>query len=526
MLGLALAMTAGQKPAALPKNVIVIRSGDTIAIRTAWTASHDLIQKMSLNIAGTDSRNDAVMWTASGTGTIAKATANDAVIAASFVTTYMNPDDDNAPFYTQGGYIGGNHGQSRMKIVTAAGHGKTTSDLGSIWADSAGTPKQFVLVKVVSDSVLWFLGTNAGTAQNWNFNQTLTGPTLTHVSGASNTGSVTIGSQVAGQMWPGTRNTLKAVLLNGSRPVTDDGVYECAFVDVVHQYEILDSHVLLNYIMDNPGVAVDWKHSSVTAAYTVSHRYRYHENGSISDKGSFTTVIAAPINAGGYIGGMQARVITPPASGTQWRYVNRMAAFTISSTTYNLSQAGGQQITTIPSGFDMTSARWADPNLPPNRFLNYCKTSGGARHFGLCLGWDPYYGSAIDATLKAGTTSTANIATSGKTYPKLATAASTSYVNTIQAGQTISWVSYRLPVNFSAHSDLLMAEWYEANDGYHLAIEAEAAQTSNIQLPTWFAGKTVTVLDGLVTTGGAKVPVGGLLSITTGAATSALLKIK
>lgn len=525
MLGVALAVTAGQRPTILPQNVTVIRSGDIIAIRTPWTASHDLVQKLSLNIAGTDTFNDAVKWMASGTGTITKATPDSGAIASSFATTYLNPDDDNSPFFAQYGYLGGNHAQARLKVVTAAGHGKTTSDLGSIWADSAGSPKQFVLVKIISSSVLWFLGTNAGSATNWNFNQTLTGPTLTHVSGAANTGAVTIGSQAGGQMHPGTRNTLKSVLLNGSKPVTADGIYKCAFVDLVHEYDVLNSHVLLNYITANPGVAVDWRHSSVTAAYRVKHRYRYHENGSVSDRASFTAVIPAVLSSGGYIGGIQARVVSPPASGTQWRYVPRMAAFTISSTTYNLSQPGGQQITTIPSGFDLTAARWSDPNLPPNRFLNYAKTSGGSRHFGLAIGWDPLYGAAIDATLKAGAASVLNIATSGKMYPKLATPASVSYPGSIAAGQTLNWVSYRLPVNFSAHSDLLMAEWYEANDGFHLAIEAESALTTTVQLPTWFAGKRVTVIDGLVSTS-ATVPINGQLSITTSAATSALLKIK
>lgn len=525
MLGLALAVTSGQKPRAVPQNVTVVRVGDAIAIRTPWTASHDLVQRLSLHSAASDGLNDAIKWAASGTGTIAKATADADSISAALAVTYLNPDDDNAPFYAQYGYLGGNHAQARLKAVTAAGHGKTTADLGSVWQDSAGSPKQFVLVKVVSGDVLWFLGTNAGSSTNWNFNQTLTGPTLTHVSGASNTGSVTVGSQAAGQMHPGTRNTLKSVLLNGTKAVTSDGVFKCAFVDLVHEYDVLDSHVLLNYIMANPGVAVDWRHASVTAAYRVKHRYRWHENGSVSDRSSFTAVIPAVLSSGGYVGGIQARVVTPPASGTQWRYVPRMAAFTISSTTYNLSQPGGQQITTIPSGFDLTAARWSDPNLPPSRFLNYAKTSGGARHFGLAIGWDPLYGAAVDATLKAGVTSVMNIATSGKMYPKLATAASTSYPGSIAAGQTLNWVSYRLPVNFSAHPDLLMAEWYEAYDGMHLAIEAESALTTTVQLPTWFAGRTVTVMDGLVSAS-ATVPVNGLLSITTSAATSALLKIK
>ncbi|MDC5140682.1 pyocin knob domain-containing protein, partial [Acinetobacter baumannii] len=61
-----------------------------------------------------------------------------------------NLGDDVAPMRLDGTTVGANHGYRKTNL-TAANHGKTTADIGSIWTN--GT-KEFVIVEIVSSSIL------------------------------------------------------------------------------------------------------------------------------------------------------------------------------------------------------------------------------------------------------------------------------------------------------------------------------------------------------------------------------------
>src|SRR5690606_28303547 len=87
-----------------------------------------------------------------------------------------------------------NHGYQKSNITLAA-HGKTVSDIGSVWSSGG---KQYVIVGIVSNNVLSVTSRSDNTAFSLG--------TLSHVSGANNTASFTPTATVSEQWYPAIRD--------------------------------------------------------------------------------------------------------------------------------------------------------------------------------------------------------------------------------------------------------------------------------------------------------------------------------
>lgn len=501
-----------------PTGVTVIKSGDDVFIRTAWDATYDLVERLVI-----DNLNANRCVEFYSLGLIPKGT-DDSLVAGTTPTSLKNCEDDIAPANYNGTYIGANHGASQIYEITATSHGKTVVDVGSEWVDSAS--RKFYILKIVDTNKLWIISENLSATDVWSFGA-VTGATLTHSANATHTGTITIGSSVLSQLIPAVKNHTRKLYLNGKTEITTDGVYKGEFFEVINSYDISDVPSLLDYVVSQVGSATQpsFTDSSIAVSSRVSISYKFHANGSCTVYQSFMP--KKTVNMG-YLGFIQGMAITPPSGGTLHEYVPQVSPFSIGGNSYDL--AAVQDITSLSDSLELTAARWADANNPPSRFVQFAKTSGGAKsnNFGFTLGYCTDVGIGVPATRKDLAASAGFIYTSKKQYPKLITGGSTDYPDSlIPANTLIDAVCFRCPINYNYDTDATNISWYYVGDTIYLMLDYHTNVNKMVALPTEMSGRAVTVLEksANMTIGSSFVSPDGIHIAVTGGYGAAVLRL-
>lgn len=173
--------------------------------------------------------------------------------------------DDAAPYRMFSTTIGANHGYYRQ-LVTIVGHGKQWEDVGSIWNDGA---EDRILYGIENDDQLWLNGSNFATNH-----------TLTHVSGATNTGSFTTTSYLLLQFYPVTQNHSLELYVDGVLTPIADGDYK-ANTDIVfsESYDILRESSMNDWITANVGTLTGFQEFGGLPYVRVTTKARYTKFG-------------------------------------------------------------------------------------------------------------------------------------------------------------------------------------------------------------------------------------------------------
>lgn len=472
------------------KNVVVYKDGNSVYIRTRWDATYDLLELIYLT-----------HLTVAGAGVtfrtfylIPKTNPYNAPFTGGF-TAVKGETDDSAPPLFNGTYDGANHGPTVAILVTATGHGKTVADVGSKWVDSGS--HNFYIMKIVDANSFWVLSENTSATDVWAFTTTISGTSLTHVENATHTDTVNFTAQSVTQLLPGIRNTATRVLLNGRTVVAADGVYYCNFLQIDHEYDILDVPSILAYVKTQVGGATqpDWTNAVVDTCAKIKLKHRWYENGSCSIQHEIEAVKGISLGSFTFV---QAEPPVKPSGGSVWAYVPGVAPFSISGRNYDL--AARQDITSLADVLIITPARYATAGAPPYRWIEYTKTSGGAinNNFGFSIGYCPEFDDAIPSKRAAAIADAGTIYTSTlKVYPQLVSGNSTTYPGTyvLPAGSKFSAVVFRCPINYTLDADATNFSWYMHNKDVFLNLDYHTNVDKSITLPEFMAGKSVAVLN-------------------------------
>lgn len=202
-----------------PKSTIEFtKETSQFSVRTAFDSTRDLVMVYFVNVGN---KNVSQNGTYIGLNTLT--TAQIKATAKAHDTA-----DSVAPFQTKNyWFINGEHGYLIPKIVST-GHNKVVADLGSMWQCADG--KQFKLIKI-SGNDLYFapkITINGGGAgkdtSDYVYGYVMTA--LTHVSGATNTGNITVTTNSSFQWKPINDNIKKTFFCDG-KEIVDNGVYNC-----------------------------------------------------------------------------------------------------------------------------------------------------------------------------------------------------------------------------------------------------------------------------------------------------------
>lgn len=264
--------------------------------------------------------------------------------------------DDLAPYRVGGTTIGAGHGYART-VCTLTAHGKTAADLYSEWQDGSGNRWIIVLI----DSA------NAFSVTAKTGNGAFAGGALTHVAGATNTGSVTPTSVAQSQLYPSIANRQFRLQVDGQdRALTDETIYPRSNLTFLESYDILNKNSMVAWLIANRAGA-DIPQYGGTSDIAVSHSYRFDDQGVVQTGDFLALQNVAAFQDIMFIQAM--RLDEGTGNGTLKYYIPNAVSFVQDSVTYDF--ANGQDMTTGPANsISLTAARAeASPALLPDRVL-------------------------------------------------------------------------------------------------------------------------------------------------------------
>ena len=407
--------------------------------------------------------------------------------------------DDPGPMKFNNTYIGGSHGPSIAKRVTATAHGKATADIGSVWTSPGGVT--FYLIAIPDANTLWFLsGNTSGNADKWAANTTLAASgTMTYVSNATNTSNISYTAQVTQQIWPWLQNHTITVKLNGTTVVTS-GVHDCNHVQIVESYGLGDPFSMLAYILDGRPWATPpaLNHPSIRTQALLEYTHEIHDNGSIRIPFRIETLTPLDFNTNiGYAGVVQAGVIGWVSSGgleTVSLLSQRVNPIIGGLRTYNFE--AGEVISGTMEALEITSAAWKNALNPPDRASFLVKTTAtGVRRRGFTVGYSRL--SGVGTNLASYIKNSLSISAARKIYPKVITNQALGSASGTLPPTVIEGVARRVMFNLAQNPELSELAVSLHVGGAEISLTANENLTNYaVNVPEKLNGKTVSIVDG------------------------------
>jgi hypothetical protein len=492
-------------PLANNERLQVLRSGDYIYVRSYWSNTHDLVQRLDFRTA---SSSNEVATRFFSTSLCLTALPNSDLEGASFTSIGFDPSDDISPLAFNNGYIGGDHGWNRLLTSTTnAGHGLTAEDLGQEFSlDPGHGANCWVLARIISSTqAAWLNYTYNGSNGPASY-EAMTGPLIGPYPTTAKT--FAIDSQTLTQVHPSTRQISRSVLMDDSTLLNDGESRVCQSLDFYEDYEILriqrdgSGSNMYDVILAHPGEVTAYDHPDVEAEATVEVHYHFSFNGACTVKQQIEHLFDAGL---GYEGFIQQYGLTKPSGGSgPFMYVPKTIAFVKNGRNYDLTLTPVDISTGNPQSdleaYDILAAIYADANVPPDRCIQYVKNSGGTKTSGHSMGYCPVEGLGIPSARKTLTPSACRIGE--KLYPKGIADGGSAFPtyaggrSKILANQVFNATTYRCPLNFDQCQDATNISWYELDDGsIILNLDFHESIDRLIVLPLSFTHKTITVID-------------------------------
>ena len=443
-------------------NVVCIIEGNDIYVRARqYSPTEDMVWKLT-KVKSFHNK----YFNISGMYTCPVTTSEEATVSS--LTLWKDSSDDLCPTNMMGTYIGGNHGYDCVDKLKSRNHGKTDSDIGSVWVDSQG--KTYVLTHVYDSDNLGFVmfdDTSMATGR-MSYGNPVPGTKMTHQSGAADQTAIQIESRSGAQLWQCFNKYFMSVSVDGRKiSPSADGVYKGSVLEIETQYNIIFVPAMLNYLMENVGRNdKDSQHSdSIDENYmTVYVSYGFNRNGSVSTYCSYH--VNKDISLG-YIGLVQSMAI----SSDTYTYVP--------DTVYDSpTRHGGTELKLIK---DM----WRSAGKAPYRYYQF---ADGKMDKGMCLAYDRSIGMGQNESRLKHLDHAGKYSKAQKIYPCLLSG------GTLQKGTFFDAMAVRIPL-YRYDEDLMAVAWYWNGNDIILMLDMHKAITREITLPEYMNGMRLEVID-------------------------------
>ena len=381
------------------------------------------------------------------------------------MTTWKYCNDDICPVNFNGTYIGANHGYNCLNRITATSHGKTESDIGSIWTCNS---TKYVLVRIYDANnldMVMFNDTNMSTGVMGYGNPV---GTMTHTSGATNISDIVIESNNNTQLRRGINHyNINLYVDDKQRDLNTNGVILGNRVDLRTEYDVIYVPAMLNYLIDNVGNNTNESLYSeeINDSYlTMYIDYQFNMNGSVSTYSSF--YINKNITLG-YFGLVQSGAI----SDTSYMY--------IPNTSYNTPILQGSMT------YKFTPDTWISSSEAPYRYYQFEDSSITK---GIAMIYDRSIGMGDNTKRLSQLSSAGQFYNTQKMYPALINGGS------LTAGTFIDGMAARVPL-YKYDPDVTSVGWYWSNEDIHLMIDTHNTVNKDIVLPDYMNKMRIEILD-------------------------------
>lgn len=375
-------------------------------------------------------------------------------------------NDEPAPYRAMGTTIGANHGYAMTKI-TANGHGKTASDVGSVYSNGGA---QYVLVGVVDANNVYM------TARASN-NATPTGA-LAYVSGGATTSSITGTAAVAAQMYPPNNNRQMRVFVDGieaeSHTATMPFVNNVAFVET---YDVLEKNTIVEWFVPTGGAGLV---PVGDPAFSVSISYVFDYEGQCTIYTDFLARKTIALQDIMFVMGVKMNA----TDGVVRYYIPKSLPLTHEGVNYNYSLIDSADTTAWTTRLDLTPASCEPTGILCDRVVQL------SNNYGFALGYLPVQSTSL-ANRRAN--ATAKALQINNSSAKVYMSAIDKGNITLVAGDYFSTIAYRNIVLRNAARTSLYA--VRTNSADYLYVDWHAATTDRVPVPTDFIGRDFEVIE-------------------------------
>lgn len=456
--------------------------GISLWIRHAFSSSHDMMLWAAKDKSANFLMNTVETRLVPITSEMSESTFKKGVLV------HAN-GDDTTPWFINGTFIGGNHGDSSALEILSPGHGCTIADIGSVWKDEAGAV--FYLVRIPDKNKIWILSENKGSGVIWKFNVKITGSALTSPNGK------VIDIQKFGQtqLRPCCRINRQEFLADGKAALVPGQVVECEYLDIVEDYDIINTGSILADIISNPGKEPDFTSKNLDAVINNHIIYRYYPDGATVISHKAKTLQPFSIRSMGFIQQNLLWTASTPDKSLEY-YIPKTCPFTQDGINYNFRAV--QDFSKPPSAlsFSADAKTVETANNLPDRFIQILgdrKNGSIVRRVGFAMGYSLIHGITIPVERLKYTSSAGFIYVSTKTYPWAIDKAAG---NPIPAGTQYECLAYRQYFNPSAFKNATNVYWHKEGDSYLLYADYhKAVENDVINLPDYLSGKKITVIE-------------------------------
>jgi hypothetical protein len=385
-------------------------------------------------------------------------------------TVIQSSTDDIPPWTTINcGHIGGGHGYNTQNIVHNA-HGKDNTDVGSIWTDGV---HNFYLAQVVDANNLIFSCVPYSYSGSW----AITAPvaTLTHVSGAVHTGSVSITSQFLVQQLPIYKNNTETYLVDNTGALTPGTVAYAENFDIIVYQELTDPSTLT---FQNPMV---WNSGNTWVKEKII--YRFQNNGAMLI--FWSAEVVRPMNLNWKMDVM----LVPLIKGAYNKIFLYMPKVLVNDS-HDL-QAIADFTNNFVNDLSYTDGYIIDTTKPPERIVEFLGDTDGTKRVGYALGHVYTQGLGRPALLAANCVMKWLVANTGKMYPQLLNG-----TGVIAGGQCYNAISYRQAFDPQLFPGTTAVYFHRIGNYDLVYIDVHSTQTNlKVMLPEKYIGKTITVVE-------------------------------
>lgn len=384
--------------------------------------------------------------------------------------------DDIAPGKWNSGYIGANHGLDDMKRCTCVGHDKTYADIGSVWSCNGDN---FTIVGV-APNYLYLLGENILAYPLFMMATVPSSGEFVHVSGATHTNSFTTTAAVMNQMWNQTRPVSLNISADG-KPVTESGDYKFNILDICEVYDVINQADSLAEIKRRVGTftanPIFTKLANVNSAARHSTTYSFNNAGSWRIAVDYTAIQNIVLD---YFGFTQMAVL--PGDNIKL-YIPKALPISNGEETIDFRTIAPHN--NVPATMNLTSEYWENPQLPPDRWLEY------SENIGVASGYLFDYGVGGE-NRKDNINNAFFLYTSRKVYPH-----GIDSKISLQGGESKSAVVFRsyMDVSVIDKNGIILANTVEYNGALYLYADFNAAGMYNIEIPADYCGKKIDLFE-------------------------------
>jgi len=349
-------------------------------------------------------------------------------------------------------------------VVTPTSLDKDSSDIGSLWSD--GT-HQFRIAEI-SAGAITFWSVPFTYSGSWQMTSTI-GSTITHVSGAVHTSTITASTKTTAQKFPVVTGVTITLLANGITAIGSNETGRAVHVDVVEEFDLIDPST--NNTAANP-----WEWDSGDVWMHAKNTYQIYAGGT-SVHCEWTVMRPMLIRDFGFT---QSATLIMTGYDQQWSYIPKTKPLTGGYDFKNI-----QDLLAYNGNIFLTDTEIDSPADPPDRNIILLKRSSDSTYdLGMSFGYGPTYGARQTQYYWS-------LPSYRKSYPYFVgglglVAPGTKYdcwyyrqwIDPTSTGAG-KLVTVRPPIDSRQFVDI----------DYHKSVVADS-----VQLPTRFAGKSITVI--------------------------------